>query len=255
MQVQIAAGFMISVSLIGAGKVRGGEGPEAALTRLGLERAGSLYTLVCEADVQQKLSEVQPLFKDYAAAYALTLDIQFAAARAKEMDDLIIELDHDIETLNVELGYRPGRPNNVQRDYYNGLKLQRDDLVLKRNEARTEARRLRSLPIGERAKQAAKADFERRRKACRPALVELRLLVESTDAKYGELAKNSQAQDAVAAVGRTTKSKLKIGPSPKYRNAAQEVVKFQKYLDSPATMIAANPKPKSKKKNRPKSDD
>jgi hypothetical protein len=164
------------------------------------------------------------------------------------MDDYIIEVDHDIEQLNVELGYRPRRPNNIQKDYYDGLRLQRDDLVLKRNEARTEARRLRSLPIGERARQEAKAEFDRSRQACRPVFEELRTLVESTSAKYADLANDAGVQNAVSALGRALKAKLKVGPSPEFRNTVQQVKKFEKYLDSPASMLA--PKPSTKRKNR-----
>jgi hypothetical protein len=244
--------LLVGLGLMGGTNLRAADPGESKLRKLGLTRAGSLYVLEDESQAEQKRAEAQALIDAYKTAYVQTLDIKFAAARAKEMDDFNIELDHDIEELNVELRYRPARPNNVQRDYYDGLTLRRDDLVLKRFEARTEARRLRSVPIGERALQEAVAEFERRRQVCRPVLEELRSLMETVDAKYADLAKDSVVADALNESRRTTKSKLKLGPSPRYKNIMGELKKMQRYVDSPGSMIQASGKRTSRRKNQRK---
>ena len=94
----------------GCHQARAFESPDAELKKLGLVRAGSLYILETETAVQQKPKEAKALIAEYKNAFVHTLDIKFSATRAKEMDDFIIELDHDIDQLNVELRYRPAVP-------------------------------------------------------------------------------------------------------------------------------------------------
>ena len=84
-------------------------------------------------------------------------------------------------------------------------------------------------------------------------LEELRSLVESTSAKYADLAKDQQVQDGVASLARALKSKLNVGPSPQFRDAVQQVKQFENNLDTPSSMFAAKAKATAKKKSRLKS--
>jgi uncharacterized protein with PIN domain len=204
------------LGIIAAGRVHAAEGPEEVLKKHGLKRAGSLYVLEQEAVVRSKLGEAQSALNNYAASVRNRWAIEFSAARAQKLENDIIELDYEIGALNLELERTPAHPNNVERDYYESVRIERDARRNDRNEAVADLRRIRNQATGERARPDLEAQIQRRHQTCIPIVQELLELVDSTDAKYAELANNRQVRDAFAEFGRTAKAGLKVGPSPQY---------------------------------------
>src|SRR5208282_1039393 len=222
------------------------DSPEQRLKGLGLQRAGSLYVLQGEQDVLKKFGEAQTSFIAYASAFDRKMEIEFRWARARQLDQEINDLDLAINARNLELERRPGRPNNIEQAYFDGLRNERDALREQRNNAENEVRRIRSQPTPPGVIQELDAEIRSCRQRCDSMVGEVRELINSTDASYDKLAKNDDVKAALTELERRSKGKLKLklGRTLEYRQMVRRTDQLEKSLNSPATMSPAGERDK-----------
>jgi hypothetical protein len=230
-----STGLVMTVGLIMAPWTQAAdESPGKRLESLGLKRDRTYYVLERESEVGLRLSNARSLFEQYSAVVNHKAGIQYDQARALQLDQYVIELDHDIANLWVENEHRPARPNSVQRVYFDGVKSRLDALRREKNEAVTEVRRIRSQFPGPRAMEELEGEIKNRRGTCLAEVEELSQLTDSIDVRYSELAKSKQVQDALAQLSRGSAGKLKLGPSPEYTSARKQLAQLEKQLRSPS---------------------
>jgi len=226
------------------------DSPEQRLKGFGLQRVGSLYVLQGERDVLKKFGEVQTSFIAYSSAFDRKTEIEFRWARARQLDQEINDLDLGINARNLELERGPGRPNNIQQNYYDGIRNERDALREQRINAENEVRRIRSQPTPPGVIQELDAQIRRCRQRCDSMLGEARELINSTDASYERLAKNDDVKAALTELERKSKGKLKLGHTPEYRQIVRRIEQLEKSLNPPDPMSPAGERDKAGKSDK-----
>ena len=78
--------------------------PEERLLNFGLERAGKVFILTQEADLEQKFRKARPVVQAYRADFDMRIQIQQAGERIQQLEQFIPQLDFNIRGLNVQLG-------------------------------------------------------------------------------------------------------------------------------------------------------
>lgn len=244
------AGLLALVSLIASANGRAGDGsPGESLRSVSLIKDGGLYILKRESEVRAKLQETKSSFDHFVDVVNQKASIEYELARAARLDQQIIELDHEIGDLWVEHEQRPGRPNSVQKEYFDGVKSRLDALRREKNEAVIEVRRIRSQAPVPRVIQDLDGEIKTRRVACLSEIQDFRQLIDSIDAEYSDLAKNKRVEDALTELNRGSSAKLKLGPSQEYKNARKQLVQLEKQvqsnpMSSQSRKNAQTPKPK-----------
>ncbi len=226
------------------------DSPEQRLQGLGLQRVGSLYVLQGERDVLKKFGEVQTSIMAYSSAFDRKTEIELRSARARQLDQEIIDLDLGINARNLELERRPGRPNNIEQAYFDGIRNERDALREQRNNAENEIRRIRSQPIPPGVIHELDAEIRSCRQRCDSLLGEARELINSTDASYERLAKNDDVKTALTELERKSKGKLKFGHAPEYRQIVRRIEQLEKSLNPPDPLSPAGERDKAGKSDK-----
>jgi len=216
--------------------------PVEVLKNRGLARVGTLCVHKQETDVQKKFDEVRVRFEGFWFVFAQRVAIDDDAERTRRLDLDINNLRREIDNRTLELEQRPDRPNSVQAAYFTGLTAERDALRRVLNDEVALANTLRRTAPSPTALQELETKVGEMREACRPPFGELRTLIDSTDAVYAELSKDSQVQAALAAASGRPAAKLKLGPSRDYRTIVARFAMLESYLQSPKKMIPPKPK-------------
>jgi hypothetical protein len=202
--------------------------PEQRLKDLGLKREGSLYVLERESLVRQKYQEARSRSDEYLGSQRLKEKgeefLETAALLRQEDNDLTFE----IATLNLDLRYRPPRPNNIQAEYYNGVQNERDWCERRRNVVRLKLGQIQSMQINP---ARLNAEVQRRHKSCVEIVGELLELIDWTNTIYDRLAKNDQVKAALDELARKSKVQpLKVAPSADYLDKVNKIKQFDKGL-------------------------
>jgi hypothetical protein len=190
--------------------------PDAALEARGLTRSGTLYVLAdAESTALAKLAEVEPYFarvqesrgiiQVFAGHDATVLD---ARNRRSALNARIAQLDDMIR--------RFGRKNTLDKQL---LKAERARLFDER------AALLPQLAAAERTqaplceRKRVFADFEKRRAAFLDKARYVRLSAERAQNHYEDLARDRTVTDALKALQKSTKARIALGPSSKFKSA------------------------------------
>ncbi len=226
--------------------------PEQRLKDLGLQRVGSVYVLQGERDLLKKFGEVQTSYLAYSSAFDRKTEIEFRLARARELDQAIIDLDLAIHAHYLELEKRPGRPNNnIEQAYFDGVKNELDAIRVQRINADNEVRRIRSQPTPPGVIQELDAELRSCRQRCDSMLGEARELINSTDASYESLLKNPNVEAALNELEGKSKKKLKLGHAPEYWQIVKRVEQLEKSLNPSDPMSPSGERDKAGKSDKP----
>jgi aspartyl protease family protein len=173
------------------------ESPEAVLKRNGLRRSGTTYVLAAEAAVQKKLTEVKGLSKQLAYAVMQQKALEQGTQDSKA---LLQELRQRRSMLNAQL-------SQVQ------TALQNNQLIGAINQLNDQIDMLQESASDPGAVKRMTSQVSQKREAYMQGMLDLRTLIDEAKQKYAELAKNDGVKNAFAALNRTTKAKLTLGPS------------------------------------------
>ena len=176
------------------------EGADATLKEKGLKKVGASYLVAGESEVQKKLNEARALFARMAEGLAQQRGYEQSIRENKQ---IIEELTQQRMVLNDQLAQANGvAQHNQLVAMVNGVT---DRLnLLRRQEAEpADATKLDAQVAG-------------RREAYVQAIIDLRTLVDATDAAYAALAKDEAVTNAIVAASVSSKAKATLGPSKTY---------------------------------------
>jgi DNA repair exonuclease SbcCD ATPase subunit len=236
--------------------------PEDVLARLGLKKAGDRWILGAEAEVRSKLDEAKRLSSQLSRALVQQrgmLSEQDRQAMLKELNGRISQLRSELKETNQQMrqvpragaGRRPGYFfNSLAADQYAELRAHRDELQAELDQRTTALGQLKGQSFDKKARAAIDDEVRDRREALHQAVADLRRLVDATRAKYAELAKAPELQQAREALERTTKAPWKLGPSREFQANAKLLDRLEK-LDSPDGAVETKSTPGRKSRRLP----
>ena len=174
--------------------------PESVLKEKGLKRSGALYVLPAEADVQKKLNEARAIYREIAVTAARKEQFErgIAAGRAE-----MTQMEQNRVFLNQQLAQATtAEENNRLIGMINALTGQMN--LMRRQEADGDNH------------QVPGARLAMRREEFVQAVINLRQVVDTTDAEYKALAGDAEVKNALSALNKKGKSKVTLGPSRAY---------------------------------------
>ena len=196
--------------------------PEDVLKSRGLtvKRGGSTYVLAAESEVQQKLNEAQKVFKQMSLALRQQHEFERAVGQGKRLLPELVEerivLRRQLQAVN--------RQNVI---LYN-------QLAARFNEVNDQIGLLQMRTGDPRVKQDIDNVASQQRANYIHAILGLRELVDSTSARYAELARDETVKSALAALNSKSKSPLKLGPSRGFDESVKQLVNREKAVLSKA---------------------
>jgi small-conductance mechanosensitive channel len=218
--------------------------PEEVLAKLGLKKAGDLWILGAEAEVRSKLDEAKRLSSQLSRALVQQrgmLSEQDRKAMLKELNTRVSQLRSELKETNQQMRQVPRagagrRPNyffnSLAADQYAELMAQRDELQAELDQRTAVLGQLKGQSFDPKARAAIDDQVRDRREALHQAVADLRRLVDATRERYAELAKAPELQQAREALERTSKARLKLGPSREFLANGKLLDRLEKW-DSP----------------------
>jgi clan AA aspartic protease (TIGR02281 family) len=217
-----AVGFSVLLAA-SAAVAAASDSPEDALKARGLKRVGSTYVLAAEGEVQKKAVELKALRNQLVLAarrqaYA-EMEGQDQKGLMREMLQQRVALNQEIAALEQQLrNMGTPAPGNLY-----GI-AQRNELVARRNEAvnaynglADQIKLIQSGPGGDPAVgDRLRSEVSRRREGFIQAVLDLRQLVDAAAKSYAELADAAAVKGALEALGPSSKTKPKLGPSAQF---------------------------------------
>ena len=166
----------------------------------GLRKSGTTYVLAGEAEVQKKLNEARGVYRDLVNGQAQQQGFEYQARERKAM---IRELTEQRIAMNQQLAQQlPAAEHN--------------QLVAVANTITDRLNLLRQQEADPDAKKNLDAAVARRREAYIQSVLDLRTLVEATNAAYTAVAADAEVKAALDEAGKKTKAKPTLGPSRGY---------------------------------------
>ena len=204
--------------------------PQAVLKSHNLERSGTTWILLsAEKNVLKDLADARAIYRQIEEGMMRQQELEMGAqGRNSDIQDLREQsniLSQQIAAINQQLNALvapPGGNNfvNLQRNQLsqqnNILVVQRDQVV---NMLNTLQEQNKDQGQGQDQKLQLNAEVAQSREKYMQAVLDLRKSADELTAKYDELAKNPEVTKALEALSASTKSKQRLGPSAKIRDA------------------------------------
>ncbi len=215
--------------------------PQAVLKSHNLERSGTTWILA---------SADKNVLKDRADARAINRQIEEGMMRQQELEmgaqgrnsdiqDLREQsniLSQQIAAINQQLNALVAPPggNNFVNQQRNQLAQQNDILVVQREQVvnMLNALQEQNKDQGQDQKLQLNAEVAQSREKYMQAVLDLRKSVDELTAKYDEVSKNPEVTKALEALSASTKSKQRLGPSAKIRDAIKLLEKAERSVQS-----------------------
>jgi aspartyl protease family protein len=200
------------VVLMAAVPAAGADSPEDLLKARGLKRVGSTYILGSEGDIQKKTAELRALYNQLGAAARQHAETEQQVEGQKEMMRELLRqrvvLIQQITAFDQQIQNFGRTPDLLSRrnevvNAYNGIL---DQINLLRSGEGSDAK----------VQDRLQSEVSRRREGFMQSVLDLRQLVDQVAKSYAELANDAAVKEAVDTLGRTSKSKPKLGPSTQF---------------------------------------
>jgi aspartyl protease family protein len=215
-----AAGVLVAIA---AGAVAApADSPEELLKARGLKRVGSTYVLASEGEVQKKTSEMRALYNQLSLAARRQAE---AEQQVEGEKGLMREMLQRRVALNEQITLFEQHIQNLGNPAGNVFVIaQRNELINQRNAVVTEYNglgdRIRQLQQGELAdpkvQDRFRAEVSQRMQGFIGAVLDLRRLVDEVKKTYDDLGKDPAVTSSIEALGRTSKTRPKLGPSTQF---------------------------------------
>lgn len=210
---------------------------EAALKGMGLTRLGSVYVLPAEAEVQKKLDEARRIDGQIKkiSKYSMMVDPARHRAMVQDLNEVINHLNAEIKELNRQLARLPrdrwGRPlNNLVGEQIAAGRAIREQYERERDQRVLVRDNLVNRPPDPEVRKQLEKDIKSLRSKYEEAVRELVPLVESTQKQYEALSKDPTVTKALTALGRTSRVKPMLGPSPGFAANSELVERLHKAI-------------------------
>ena len=207
--VWTAAFSMVALACLLDFTVRAADAPEnEALKKHGLKVAGSLAVAIEESEVKTKLVDARRLSKQLSHSLMQQQGTMSPADREKTVKTLgtqINQLRSEMNAVNQQMSRVPrnnsrfGRygggmnfVNNEAAEMYEELLAYRNQVQAEINQDSYSLNQLKSQPADPKAKERIDSEVRDRRDAYHQALLDLRKLVDSANAKYETLTKDGE---------------------------------------------------------------
>lgn len=178
----------------------GGKSADEVFKAKGLRKSGTAYVVAGEAEVQKKLNEARGVYRELVNGLAQQQGFEYQARERKQM---IRGLTEQRMILNQQLAQQlPAAEHN--------------QLVAVANAITDRLNLLRQQEADPDGKKNLDAGVARRREAYMQAVLDLRALVDATNAAYTALAEDVEVKAALDEAGKDAKIKPTLGPSRGY---------------------------------------
>ncbi len=222
---------------------------EAALKKLGLEKAGDYYLVAGDADARTKIEEARRAYKLARVAEqkkASTASVQDYQNYLKQLNAEIAQYRNEINAVNRQINAasrgRRGFSNSMVAEARAELTAYRNQLQLEMNQVSQTVAQLKNHPVTPQEKQRAEAEAKDMRDTFEKAVKDAREAVGATVKKYEELASNAEVKKALEQLGAGLKMKPKLGPSRGFATQVKVLEKFEHEIESPSPVAAAKRK-------------
>jgi aspartyl protease family protein len=196
-----------------AAAAAGDDAADAVLKQKGLKRSGSAFVLPAEGEVQKLLNQARKMYQAIAATAAARAEFEGDREAVKAE---IEAMEQERVLLNQQLSQvTTAEQNNRLVGAINALEGQIDAYRRRLSEAESGQGRAQNKLLAS------------QREAFIEAVLDLRQRVDKALAAYAELAKDEDLKKAVAAVGRTTKARLALGPSRSFTANVKSLEKIE----------------------------
>ena len=159
----------------------------------------------------------------------------------KTLGTQINQLKSEINAVNQQMNQVP-RSNSRYSRYSGGMNFANnnaaemyEELLAYRNQVQAEItqdtyflNQLKSKPADPKAKERIDSEVRDRRDAYHQALLDLRKLVDSANAKYEEVTKDGEVKKTLRVLGKGQSETLKLGPSHEFSTNVKLLEKLEK---------------------------
>jgi hypothetical protein len=241
-----AACLAVALACLARPQISAADGPEnEVLKKHGLKFAGSLAVANEESEIKTKLVDARRLSKQLS--YSLmqqraTMSPEDQQKAAKTLGTQINELRSEMNAVNQQMNQVPRNNNARYGRFGGGMSFANNDaaemyseLLVYRNQIQAEIaqdsyllNQLKSQPADAKAKERIDSEVRDRHDAYHQALLDLRKLVDSANAKYEELATNGEVKKALNVLGKGLRETPKLGPSREFLTNVKLLEKLEK---------------------------
>ena len=202
--------------------------PQAVLKSHNLERFGTTWTLLStEKNVLKDLADARAIYQQVYEGMMRQQEFEMGAqGRKSDIQDLREQsniLSQQIAAINQQLNALVAPPggNNFVNQQRNQLSQENNLLVAQHDQVVNMLNTLQeqNKDQGQDQKLQLNAEVAQSREKYMQAVLDLRKSADELTAKYDELAKNPEVTKALEALSASTKSKQRLGPSAKIRDA------------------------------------
>ncbi len=199
--------------------------PDQVLKRLGVKHSGSSYIVAGEATVKNKLNEARIMYRRLYEAIKQQRQIEQLTQDNKEE---IRQLTAERLELNQRLIAAGQGLSALDHNRFVAMINARSDRITQLDAQIPDAPTRRQID----------EEVVQRREAFIQAILKLRKLVDETNQKYVELAKDDVLQAALAAIEPKAKSPVKLGPSSDFKNNIKQLQNFEKLVLTDTIAVA-----------------
>ena len=204
--------------------------PQAVLKSHNLERSGTTWTLLsAEKNVLKDLADARAIYRQIEEGMMRQQEFEMGAqGRNSDIQDLREQsniLSQQIAAIDQQLDVLVAPPggNNFVNQQRSQLSQEHSLLVAQHNQVvnmlNTLQEQNKDQGQGQDQKLQLNAEVAQSREKYMQAVLDLRKSADELTAKYDELAKNPEITKALEALSASTKSKQRLGPSAKIRDA------------------------------------
>src|SRR5208282_1009651 len=232
---------VVSAAAQGQDAAPAGLTPQAVLKGHNLERSGTTWILGNEKAVLKDLRDARDVYRQVAQGMMSQQELAFGAQNRQDallqLRERSAVLDQSIAEFDVQLNALVAPPggNNFVQQQRNVLSQQRNLLVAEHNQVVNQLNTLQeqqNKDQGQDQKLQLNAEVAQSREKYMQAVLDLRKSVDELTAKYDVLSKNPEITKALEALSASTKSKQKLGPSAKIRDAIKLLEKAEGSVQS-----------------------
>ena len=215
--------------------------PQAVLKSHNLERSGTTWTLLsAEKNVLKDLADARAIYRQIEEGMMRQQEFEMGAqGRNSDIQDLREQsniLSQQIAAIDQQLNVLVAPPggNNFVNQQRNQLSQGHSLLVVQHNQVVNMLNTLQeqNKDQGQDQKLQLNAEVAQSREKYMQAILDLRKSTDELTAKYDELAKNPEITKALEALSASTKSKQRLGPSAKIRDAIKLLEKAEGSVQS-----------------------
>jgi len=215
--------------------------PQAVLKSHNLERSGTTWILPsAEKNVLKDRADARAIYQQVYEGMMRQQELEMGAqGRKSDIQDLRERsniLGQQIAAIDQELNVLVAPPggNNFVYQQRNQLSQQKSILVAESNQVinMLNALQEQNKDQGQDQKLQLNAEVAQSREKYMQAVLDLRKSVDELTAKYDELSKNPEITKALEALSASTKSKQRLGPSAKIRDAIKLLEKAEGSVQS-----------------------